>query len=253
MRAALIPPKGYFHTALRSDYHLALAQIRDPEYTALYANRKSSHYLILDNGAAEGEPVRDSTLVARAEQLGADEIVVPDVMGDASATVERARQFLEIKDDLRRYKLMGVVQSQGSLGEVIRCIQAFDEMPITTLGIPRHLVDKDKYFRYNVLNYLRGFNYDKRFEVHLLGTNPKWPAEICTIADIHPWVRGVDTSLPYNYAIAGKRLDGKNVPSGSEIRRPEAYFDKKQDIEFAILAENINTYLRWARGASASD
>jgi hypothetical protein len=256
MKAALIPPKGFFGTVRASDYHLVLAQIKDPAYIYTYIDLvESGDYIILDNGAAEGRTVKDEYLIQRAVQYGANEIVVPDVLGEPEQTLERAHKFWEVAHSecfsTKRAKFMGVVQSQGDLGSMIKCVEGFAEMPITTLGIPRHFVDKDKYARYNFLSWLRNNGYDKRFEVHLLGTNPRFPTEICTLNEVHPWVRGVDSSLPYNYTIAGLKLDGKNHPDGG-INRITGYFDVQQNIDVSLLDANIATFMRWARGTEGT-
>jgi hypothetical protein len=250
VKAALIPPKGFYNSAVQSDYHLVLAQITDPNYIDVYGNVPPDNYIIMDNGAAEGATVRDSILLHRARVLGVDEIVVPDEIGDSEGTIARAHRFfgsMQKEPDWSKYKYMGVVQSKGDHGGIMECIHAFAEMPINVLGVPRHLVDYDKYGRYNILSMIKGYGYHKRFEVHLLGTNPKWPSEISTIQEVHPWVRGVDSSLPYNFAIAGEKLSAK-FRDHRTIGRPEGYFDRVPTINAELLQDNIDTFMRWARG-----
>jgi hypothetical protein len=215
MRAALIPPKGYYNSAAQSDYHLALAQLPDQDYIDLYANL--------------------------------------DVMGDTAGTISRAEQFfagLKSKKDFNfnSVKYMGVVQSHGDNGSAMECIHAFDRLGIHTLGIPRHLLSYDKYARYNLLNLIKGYDLHNRFEVHLLGTNPIFPVEVSVIAEAHPWVRGVDSSLPYNYSIAGKRLTASFLPTEQQVGRPEGYFDEIRKIDTDLLQDNIDTFMRWASG-----
>ena len=253
MKAALIPPKGYYATAMQSDYHLMLAQITDREYVDTYGN--SDDYVIIDNGAAEGEMVSDSILLRRAMQVVADEIVVPDTMGHSDDTVARAHAFWESCTtagfSTENMKFMGVVQSQGDRAGVIQCVEAFEKMPITALGIPRHLVDKDKHARYMICSWLKSYGYDERFEVHLLGTNPKYPSEVCNIVEAHPWVRGIDSSLPYNYTIAGKQLSALGYPYGG-IKRPGGYFDTVRRMDTTLLQSNIDTFMRWASGTEGT-
>jgi len=260
MKAALIPPRGYYNSALQSDYHLMLAQIIDPDYVDLYDARVGDNFVIMDNGAAEGTMVRDVVLLTRAARMCVDEVVLPDVMCNAEATIARSKEFwttvdvLDNRDVINRsqFSYMGVVQSQGSLGELIQCVEAFTEMDqVSTLGIPRHLVDKDKYARANFLSWLRGHGYNERFEVHLLGTNRLWPQEVSFVAQEHSWVRGVDSSLPYNYAIAGVELNSKFVSNGG-IVRPEEYFDTVRKIDTELLQTNIDTFMRWASGTEGT-
>jgi hypothetical protein len=254
MKAALIPPKGYYNSTAQSDYHLMLAQNTDPEYIGMYSSLPPDNYIIMDNGAAEGATVRDNILLHRATAMGVDEVVVPDEIGDSEGTIARAHRFFGAaqKDaHWQKYKYMGVVQSQGDHGGIMECIHSFAEMPINVLGVPRHLVTNDKYARFNILSMIKGYGFHKRFEVHLLGTNPKWSAEISVIQEVHPWVRGVDSSLPYNYSIVGERLTAK-FRDNNPIARPEGYFDTIRKIDPDLLQDNIDTFMRWARGTEGT-
>jgi hypothetical protein len=249
MRAALIPPKGYFDTALLSDYHLILAQIKDPLYIATYVNDGTDDdFLILDNGAAEGGSVSDEELLRVAALYGVDEVVVPDVIGDFRETIERCKGFMstygvhvETGDSIG---FMGVLQSNGAKGDWLACIDEYSKhASIKTLGIPRHFVDKDPYMRLMVCEYIKQNDLGERFEVHLLGTNAKFPAEIKMLAKEHDWIRGVDSSMPYNYTMDGKQL--KHMRPG--VTRPENYFEHYHvPMQQNLLTKNINTYLRWA-------
>jgi hypothetical protein len=257
MRPALIPPKGLYGTTVASDIHLCLAQIDDPDYWTHYTRRPETDYLIMDNGAAEGKMVGDEFLLDRADVMKADEVVMPDVMEDAEATIERAHDFMLTyhkwiggRSDMPQwFKFMGVVQSQGDMGGIMR-LDAFKTMPyVTTIGIPRHLVRHDRYFRYQILSHIRGMELDKRFEVHLLGTDPYVPYEISYIQEVHGWTRSVDTSMPYNWTIAGEPLAGGVVG----IKRPDGYFEKDHSwVDRELLRENINRYMRWARGTEST-
>lgn len=248
MRAALIPPKGYWNTICESDIHLALAQIEEPDYIRQYAAIPSGHHLIVDNGAAEGNMVPDARLIQRAIAWSADEIVVPDVMQDYAGTLQRVEHFMENHhhDLISTMKLMFVVQ--GTRMQQLRdCVDKFVQYPNAVLGIPRHLLTTldDKDARKRVLDYIH-LKYPGQ-DVHLLGTNPDYPAEIQSIARIHPWVRSCDSSMPYNYTILGLRLGER-----SGIVRPKNYFEHVHYLDHKLLQMNILTYQEWARGGEGA-
>lgn len=252
MKAALIPPKGYNNTVYRSGIHLALAQVGDEDYRRTYLNIPRGDYLILDNGAAEGEPVKDSELIDAAKYYGADEVVLPDVMCKGYDTLRRIRIFLELYGHLaEQVKFMAVVQG-SSFTEVRNCIDTLiRDKRISVLGIPRHLISTldSKGARARVLEYIQRFYGTERKEVHLLGTSPHHPTEIQFISKTYPWVRSVDSSLPYNYAIAGRRL----ADVGTEpVRRPEGYFTEEREVDHELLMDNITTYLEWAYGTEGA-
>jgi hypothetical protein len=261
MRAALIPPKGLYDTAMQSDIHLVLAQHTMTDYVVNYMyNVGDDDFVIVDNGAAEGNMVSFETLLQRAYAYGAEEIVLPDVIGDFSNTMLLVEHSLvqwkqsAVYGGLKFPQAMAVVQSNGASSEWQDCIRFFERFPqITTLGIPRHFVDKDKWMRHQVLSWIKGHDLDKRFQVHLLGTNPKFPAEVSVLAKDHSWVRSVDSSLPYNYAIAGQPLDA--MPRKEPIGRPDGYFteERKYDQDQrALVIDNINTFMRWASGTEGT-
>lgn len=246
MRAALIPPKGYYWTATQySDYHLALAQILDEEYRLTYSTTTFNYdFIIIDNGAAEGNAVDDETLLYRAAQIGANEIVLPDVMKDMKGTIDRVTQFLHANAFIDE-NLMGVVQGT-TMTEVEACIAFYvTNHRINTLGIPRHLITTlgDEHARTHILQHIQ----DKYFEmpVHLLGTNTEWKEEVRDVALTFPWVRGVDSSMPYNYTLAGVDLNDAGV-----INRPEGYFERTWVVDEELLESNILTFKEWARGES---
>jgi hypothetical protein len=262
VKAALIPAKGYYATAtLKSDFHLVLAQIEDKSYkdTYTYTNIDEDSYVIVDNGAAEGSTVDDEQLLEAVRFYSADEVVIPDVMGDMKATIERKDKFLKSAEatdaDHGIYNgvhFMGVVQGQ-TFDEVAECIDNFlDDERIDVIGVPRHLLTtfKDSHARFHVLMYMekrKGWEQ----KVHLLGTNNVWPSEILGIAQQFPWVRSCDSSLPYNYTIGEARLD-EATELREHIGRPDGYFTRTWELDMDLLNDNIDTYLGWARGTEGT-
>jgi hypothetical protein len=252
VKAALIPPRGLFKTALVSDIHLVLAQVlRYPTYRNMYVDGiADTDYIILDNGAAEGQRVNNVALVRSAIDINADEIVLPDVIGNSEETITEVKSFLKAWPEYgikKPINFMAVLQSQGASFEWQDCIWAFNTMEqITTIGIPRHFVDKDRYMRHQVCAWLDGKGLRDRFQVHLLGTNSKFSSEVSMMAKEFPWIRSVDSSLPYNYALAGQRLGAL----GPHVNRPKQYFevDWSSSLDKDLMYHNIDKYMRWARG-----
>jgi hypothetical protein len=251
VKLALIPPAGYEGIALRSNMHLTLAQIEAGAYHDVYkAAAVRGDYVIMDNGANEGQTVGDALLMHRASYLGAKEVVVPDVIGDRGRTLLRARQFFMNMQTMsyspHDYKFMGVAQGR-SIEEVERCVEGFSRFNyITAIGIPRHLIKStgEQTIRVNIAR--RTLNkYGHRFEIHLLGTSPTWMDEVLYAARRLPkGIRSVDTSAPFNYAIAGKALKLGCEP----VLRPPAYFSERRNISQELLDYNIDTLMRWADG-----
>lgn len=246
MKGALIPPKGWHETAKQSDYHLMLAQITDPEYRRMYANMDTDDYIILDNGAAEGNKVSTEELLKVAAIIGVDEIVVPDVMADAYATYEAAQDFFARKDLPDSTKYMLVVHGD-TLHQCTHMIDLYKQRwPGATLALPRHLLRIRSGARLLLADYIIG-EYGE-CPVHMLGSSSIWPAEVRHLGLNYPWVRGIDSSMPYNYAIADRRL---NV-IGPGVDRSEGYFSAKRELNEQLLQANIKTFLGWASGTEGA-
>jgi hypothetical protein len=256
MKVALIPPKGYFGVARdKSKYHLMLAQIKDPDYYRLYAYLDNSHYIILDNGAAEGGSIGDDELLHAATMIGVDEIVVPDVIGDFKATIARGDEFiLKFKDSSKAStNLMMVAQGQTQ-AEVKHCVDYYlVRFPDAAIGIPRHLLTTlgQPKARGEILNYIEHQFHNVVANVHLLGTNSMWPTEIEYLAKNYPWVRGIDSSMPFNYSIAGESLELTRYEL-AHVDRPEDYFSTAPDIDPELLESNVDTFMRWASGTEGT-
>jgi len=227
MKIALIPPVSRVELIHTTDYQLALPQGLDgfPTYLAEYRKaRANGSFIILDNGAAEGNLYDSATLHTYALELMVNEIVVPDVLGDADATWDKANAFESSVQDAK-FNYMGVIQGANT-DELIWMVQSYATKPwITTLGIPRHLLTSfplgdQRNARVVIAQWIHD-NFRGRFQLHLLGTNPKYITEITDYRTQFAMygVRGVDTSAPFNYAFSQKPIE-----SGVEVNRPNNYF-----------------------------
>jgi hypothetical protein len=247
MKAALIPSFGHEPYALRSSIHLALP-IKDTMANNSYLNylhqaRELGHFIIVDNGAAEGQLVDDATLFRLAVKLGASEVVAPDVLGNMHETLLRTQKFLRETRSPKRapMQVMAVLQGQN-LEELEHILAIYDTMDeVTTIGIPKVLVSKDGYgIRASVARMVLE-DYPGRFQIHLLGLSPYFPSELAKI-NFPPEVRSTDSAAPFKAAEDGIYLQHT---TGHHKRR-EDYFRVKKWTSSLLLHTNILTYFRWA-------
>lgn len=224
IKLALIAPYAHANVIQHTDYQLLLPQcLHNPRYEAAYRKaRRNGSYLILDNGIAEGIETSPTILTEVADRYMVNEVVVPDTLGDAVETLKQAFTFMNWSSDAFNY--MGVVQG-STFGECFDCIYGFSSMAyITTLGIPRHLLTKlGEDARIRIVAHIRK-QYDDRFYLHLLGTNPDSMDELTGYGRLYRMygVRGIDTSAPFNYSLAGVSLAAaKHIA----VSRPQNYFD----------------------------
>lgn len=251
MKLAIIPPFSMLGATALSTYHLMLAQLADhPEYLKTYqVARSMGDFIILDNGAAEGEQVDNEELLRVAQLVNPQEIVLPDVMRDPDATFEAIIKFMMQGYVRPEYRYMGVVQSAGSIQHARDMIDTYSEMDwVDTIGLPRHLLQtcNDRTVRVN-LALETAAQYGNRFQIHLLGASPLWSAELEMAAKAlnHlDCVRGMDTSMPFNYGIKHTSVKGTDY-----IKRIDNYFEyQPSDYERSIIMQNIIDMMEWAKG-----
>lgn len=243
MKVALIPPKGLYHVAEESDIAMMLALdvcISDPNYVPAFDGLE---FRILDNGLAEGFQMASRELLGMCSEYNVSEVVVPDTYKDAKRTLVQARAFFK-QHEKELGDLQTMVVLQGKTYEELRELAIeLDGLPVTTIGIPRHLLDttSQSAVRIDMAHWIEK-HFEGRFLIHFLGASARWPREVLAIKRYCGYVRSIDTSMPFNYTRAGKRVDDPNV----RIDRPTRYFERAFPFDDALLAHNIDTYLNWA-------
>jgi len=245
VRAALIPPKGYEEEALHSDIHLVLPLAslrRNLSYLRTYATaRARGHYIILDNGCAENQLANGEDLLNFARAIKPHEIVAPDVMNDAAATLEATNAFLdEYGPEASNYNIMGVLQGQELSDRQFLLKKYAQNSLITAIGIPKVLVThEDLEIRRKIARAIHRV-YPKRFKIHLLGLNSIYPQEMYHVQ--FEGVRSMDSAQPFKLAEVGKQLTTIDAWS---TRRSD-YFTVKKEVDPRVLAANIRIFKEWA-------
>lgn len=253
MKVALIAPRGLEGYVLHSTMHMALPipdTVTNLDYVKAFQEAHDrGDFVIMDNGAADGGLQENSKLVHYAGILCADELVVPDVIGDKAGTIHAIQIFLrwfaKFPHPCESIKLMAVAQG-AKYFEFQQCIRQIAEIPeITTLGIPRHMLTtvRQQAVRLDLAGWVHT-EFPARFEIHMLGASPSWPREVAALAKYTPFVRSLDTALPFNYSLAGHDMETSSLM----MPRPKRYFtyDWCDDVSARLVAKNIRTYLNWA-------
>lgn len=253
MKAALIPPYGFERTALNSNIHLVLPLIETMSndlYIGTYiAAKVNGHYIILDNGAAEGKLRPAGVIMNSAELFSADEVVAPDVLGDFHQTHALVADFMNNFDDYCKYysirpKVQAVLQGQ-TFGERAELLKYYSTHPdIKVIGIPKVTIrEKGDPIRAEIARYIQQ-RYPGRFEIHLLGASPYFPTELLDV-DFPKGIRSTDSTLPYKLAALGLGLNENTV----HVKRWSGYFDTVyQGLTNMgpLIEQNILTYMTWA-------
>lgn len=250
MKLALIPPfSGLHFITVNYVYQLMLPQlIYNPLYAEKYKHLCEANFVMMDNGAAEGKMLKNKDLLEVAHEYQPSELILPDIKGDALGTLEVIKEFLSMRPRNNLFPDMGLMAvAQGRSGiELQRMIEVIAKMNrVTTIGIPRHLVETigNKAARLTLARWINK-RYGHRFEIHFLGAAPAWPYEVFFARELG-FIRGMDTSMPFNYALRSLPVRDDRL----NIRRPDRYFDlgftAAQD---EIARRNCAIMHQWATG-----
>lgn len=189
-------------------YHMCLAQLvlKNNEYACFYQRMsEEGKYVIMDNGAAEGEELSEDDLIKAYKMINPSEIILPDTLMDKGKTLERSIHFYEShrKEICDKYKIM-VVPQGSDYSEWLRCASDFmDNIPVDTIGVPKWLGKKSD-LRLRACEWLNRFNVG----VHLLGCNEN-PTLINSCRVANKKVRGCDSAFAYICA----KADFRNIDS----------------------------------------
>lgn len=262
MKAAVIAPVPLLEKyATQSTFHMVLAHLvlECPEYRAFYSERGSQgEYLLLDNGIVEkGEPLPMRDIVAAADMVGADEIILPDALFNADRTLLGAAEamlWLEEQGLLGKYKLMAAPHGHTP-SDWLRCFGALAAQPvISVIGISKFTESlvparegrlSGREAIVDALDLL-GLRCNGK-EYHLLGIHGD-PLEVLRCAQRYPWIRSIDSCIA---VLSGQH--GVRFPD--PLRGAAPYARPKEDFDFYsgsdpypdITEENIRLYLAWAQ------
>lgn len=245
MQLALIPPTSLLSYTWRTHYQLMLPHLLgDATYAHHYWNLKASgKYIILDNGKAEAQDITNHRLIGLLKRWRPHEFVLPDVLGNADATVDAVDTFFEDLGERRIYSSLGIVAQGRCIDEALTCLsEIMDEHynRVDVIYLPRLLVKpEDPTARLALAHVVKADYPDK--PIHFLGAAPSYIREM-EVAGLSGLVRSMDTSAPFNYAYEGSLLE-----MGEVISRPEKYFDQPASMfSRSVVLANVVTALNWS-------
>lgn len=269
MKSVIIPTTPHLAMSTGQPYHLMLSHnLVDPSHRDFYRReRQRGTYLILDNSAHEmktGEKIE--RLLVQASQVGASEVVLPDTLFDADATIEGCRRSLEAvgtmiqvsrDTDIRISLPKFMIVPQGNTPEeLVRCLQEmvglarlwmddYDCHNQFTVGISKDYNDLWWPCDNFLLSFLRDHVLPRAMwlnaEVHLLG----WPKPLTILEEIttrfEHRIRSTDSARPFTFAMFG--IDLSRDLNAEYPKRPPDFFNQAVPDEFDdLLRTNIRVY-----------
>lgn len=241
MKLAVITPTVGWHYIKHLGYHMALGQklFQDPDYyNCMWDLALKGHFIIVDNGAAEPEEERESfpNIAHAALELGASEIVLPDVIRSSAKTVEKSldSNVLHMVPQHKRF----VVPQGASWAEWTYCLDklVLHAQP-ATVGVPKWLDGPNGLpgGRPRALRIMMSRSTHLKCNIHLLGIAKHSFEEIYQCIKVYPGIRGIDTGAPVAFAQHKLLLNDDKHFS----------LDWTTDVDRRILKFNIETLNDW--------
>lgn len=189
---------------------MVLAQhLKDVQYANQYkAAKRKGDFIMLDNGAAEGEMVSISWLKEMAELIDADEIVMPDALRDSNKSIQLYAQHHSAFPSNKKV----VIVHGTSTDEMVACLRSYMTINpgFTTVGIPKY-----------------SYAFSTREEI-----TKKVIQAAGHLYNIH-WF-GI-YSNPFKEVIAAKQSGARSIDSGAAVAYAQHGIDISSDIHAPLL------------------
>lgn len=248
MEVALIPPISLLEDTNRTQMQLMLPHLLyNPKYANVYSGHclNPNQYVIFDNGAAEHKRPHAPELFGLCTRYRPQEFALPDAMGESDVTHDMGKAFL------RKYGRQ-LVDLNVKIGYVATGKDLFDAMEgldrfighfasfVDTIYIPRLLVRAHHLTARVEMAMAIHEKFGEAFEIHLFGASRWYPGEV-RVASRYPFIRSIDTSIPYCFAFDGRPLR----PRTQQVTRPQSYF-QRPSYAYKGSGAAVERYLKWA-------
>lgn len=219
--AHIIPVSG-LESISEDPIQMTLAQLlqNNAEYKNYYKKEsKKEKFIIMDNGAFEGEDLTNEQLYELSQEFNPSEIVLKDIlMGGEDSFKETVNSFNYFKNKRVKKRLMGVPQGK-TLREWKKNAKKIIELGVDTVGIPRVLLKFGDDARLKASEFIRKKNLC--VDIHLLGAGNDFEETLRVLEKVN--IRSADTSL--TYLLSKQKLR----PSLKEVR-PEKGIDFNEEV-----------------------
>jgi len=259
MKVATIVPVPYLYHVMGQSYHLCLSHVvsESEDYKEFYKQQAANgHFVVIDNGAAEGACQPIEKVLANALAIGAHELVLPDDIYDQKNTLQMLQHSYNYIWKDWKGQIMVVPQGE-TFKEWCDCTEQMFEWPVHCIGISKFITPKYKdecrgKARLEAYKFVEELARGQEMDVHLLGCwdHPVEIAEIYSYAcnstvQSEVGLRGTDSAIAYVYAADNKAL----LPA---IPRPDLevdFLNGNGAVDGYLLDANIRKWQLYCTGA----
>lgn len=194
MYIAEIVPVNFLHLTENHSFHMCLAHLvlKNDRYAEFYRRMSDEgKYVIMDNGACEGESLSDDELFEAYDRVNPAEIILPDILKDAEGTMKRSSDFYN-KVCSSKYNIMIVPQGEDLRSWTACAEKMANEIPHHCIGIPKWLGSIRPANRVAAALYID----DLTEQIHLLGCSEP-PMVIQMSGILSEKIRSCDSAFAY--------------------------------------------------------
>lgn len=236
----VIPPVNHLeladtkYDAVYALAHLCLEEKNEDyqDYIDFFKEKaRQGYHVILDNGAAEKSLVTTDVLVDLVDEINPTEVIAPDVLYDADATIENLKSFKDALGD-RDVDIFGCPQGDNILA-YLRCYHhMLNDDNVSTIGLSKltipHIMKDIVGFkdvaknRLSLVQLLDGIDFLTK-PIHLLGMRN--PHEFKHYTDEeYPMIRSTDSCFTILSATRDQLFEDIAEDDLVEDGTPEEYF-----------------------------
>jgi hypothetical protein len=260
MKLAVVCPESYTGILLdtASGFHLVEAtRLKTRAHVMTWSNlHDRGHFIMLDNGAAEtvkvlhghafeengikeiGKPIDFTNVIDLGADIGADEIILPDMKLERSWTYLNTKKWAASIPAFKR-----VVVPQGrDWGEWTASLHELVSLDVMTICVTKDYEELPG-GRIKALDIIQRAGYNWTHHVHLLGLKllpgVGVRTEVMRIVERFPWVRSLDTAAPISFAQHDVDISNHRVKCSLDWNAP---------VNEALAVQNIWTLREWCNG-----
>ena len=204
-----------------SSYHLILANevAKQPEEweRICYRWRLRGDFIIIDNGTVEEGMMDLRKIIDYAEMTGADEIILPDVLGDSEKTLQLLYDNLSIISLIPIRRRMVVAQGKDR-DEWTNCLHKIP-VAFSSLGFPKRMMGAKPGERAFMIKELLQRDMTN-INFHLLGILGDPLTDLRSFQGIGWRIRGIDSAAPVAWAQHDSWLDQDPGPYSVDLDKP---------------------------------
>jgi len=241
------------------DFVIGSQYLKDEQYRDSLGMFPCNRHVILDSGAFEAETLPMDKFIELSTKVCADEVVVPDVPGDAHQNLILWDEFCSKRERLTpKPPLIQAVPTGATFGDIVANYRILANDPVVdVVGLSYHLLEElpdsndhhchvydlepREECRLGLIHWLLTHGWLRTDKPHhLLGLTD---CRALPIYRSYPWIRSIDTSLPVQVGLVDSaQLEWNSKKPTARVDYGKNYNDPHP---LSVAVSNCRTFRKW--------